>query len=146
MLVSIFGFQNSSFTVCSRFLFQSGRLMQSQSYICSPFGFAGLFIPPLLISSPLPLTSRMLTKNEVRDDCVHWLCLSAWVIHGNGKVQTGAVGGHGFLLFSLLDAFFLKSLTNSKLEKNAREWVFFPPSYRNRRPFVHWHIQAAQFS
>lgn len=54
-------------------------------------------------------------QNEVRDDCVHWLCLSAWVIHGNGKVQTGAVGGQGFLLFSLLDAFFLKSLTRPKL-------------------------------
>lgn len=43
-------------------------------------------------------------------------CLSALVIHGNGKVQTGVVGGHGFLPFSLLDAFFLESLTALKLK------------------------------
>lgn len=69
-------------------------------------------------------------QNEVRDDCVHWLCLSAWVIHGNGKVQTGAVGGQGFLLFSLLDAFFLKSLTGPKLKKKRPKClivIFSPP-------------------
>lgn len=43
-------------------------------------------------------------------------CLSALVIHGNGKVQTGVVGGLGFLPFSLLDAFFLESLTALKLK------------------------------
>jgi len=32
-------------------------------------------------------------------------------------VQTGAVGGHGFLPFFLLDAFFLKSLTGQKLKE-----------------------------
>ena len=33
---------------------------------------------------------------------------------GTEKVQTGVVGGRRFLLFFLLDAFFLKSLTASE--------------------------------
>lgn len=123
MCISLFGFYNSPFTVWSGFQFQIRRLIRSQSYICSPFGFAGLFIPPT--SNFLSLTSDFtrVHQSEVRDDCVHWLCLSAWVIHGNGKVQTGAVGGLGFLPFSLLDAFFLKSLTNPKLQRKYAKRV-----------------------
>lgn len=81
------------------------------------------FILPLLISSLPPLTSLLAYQNEVRDDCSPWLCLSAWVNHGNGKVQTGGVGGHGFLRFILLDAFFLKSLTGPKLKKKKNPKV-----------------------
>lgn len=96
--------------------FKRCKLIQSQRPICSSFSFIGLFSPS---SNFLPSTPYLTPAdwNEVRDDRLHWCCLSAWAIHGNGKVQTGAVGGHGFLLFFLLGAFFLKSLTKTETEK-----------------------------
>ncbi|TMS08413.1 Regulator of G-protein signaling 3 [Larimichthys crocea] len=51
---------------------------------------------------------------------------------GTEKVQTGVVGGHGFLPFFLLDAFFRRSLTGPKLKKPRKvpdlvPLVPFPP-------------------
>lgn len=112
----------------SLIILQSRKLIQSQRHICSSFSSVGLFILSLLISSLSPLTSLPAYPSEVRDDCSHWLCLSAWVIHGNGKVQTGAVGVHDFPLFFLLSTFFLKSLTWPKLKKlKVPERGSFPP-------------------
>lgn len=100
-------------------LSQNRKLMQSQRCICSSFAF---FLASLFSLFSLFLLLHVLPHSCLPEwgkrwlPCI-WRCLSAWVIHGNGKVQTGAVGGHGFLLFSPLDAFFLKSLTGPKLKK-----------------------------
>lgn len=104
----------SSFTIITQSFLS--KLIGSQRYICSSFG--SLF-PPF----PLPLfhlsPHSAAQQNEVRDDRLPRRCLPAWVIHGNGKVQTGEVCGHDFLLFFLLDAFFLKSLKGLKLPKKS---------------------------
>lgn len=117
------------------------NLIQSQHHIWYLFISVGLFISPpyYFLSSTSYLTPAY--QNELRVDRLHRHCLSAWVIHGNGKVQTGEVGGHGFLLFFLLDAFFLKSLTGLKLKKPKVPQLVLSPATLKQSPlcsFTAW--------
>lgn len=95
----------------------SARQCRSQSYICSSFM---LHWPPFSSSSFSPASTSYLIlaqENEVRDERLHTWGWSARVVHGNGKVQTVAVGGCGFLPFFAVDAFFRKSWTRLNLKK-----------------------------
>lgn len=60
---------------------------------------------------------------------------------GTEKVQTGVVGGRRFLLFFLLDAFFLKSLTASetpqKKKKKHQSARFSPHTKTVMSLFIH---------
>lgn len=97
-------FHNSSPTIRSRFFFKKQKADTTPALhllliqLCWPLYLLSFNF----LSSTSYLTAAY--QSEVRDDCMRRLCLSARLIHGNGKVQTGAVGGQGFLLFSLLDA------------------------------------------
>lgn len=107
--IAIFISHNSSSTVTHHFLKQRADSKPASHLflirLCWPLYSVSFYF--LSITSYLTPTYQ----SEVRDDCLHWFCLSLWMIHGNGKVQTGAVGVQDFPLFFLLSAFFLKSLT-----------------------------------